>query len=291
VGKVDFTKRVLASVNGEKVLRKDFESRCSFFSKIDRSGIPYEQLAPQTLETFRYKVLENVIKEILVRQEAGKMHFEVPEDVIKERFLALKSQFGDKFSELLKHSGKRPEDIRKEIVQGMAVENWIKTSFPVNDSDLAAYFKTIKDSISVEQSRASHILITTGRDSSQLVKDSALSVITMLEKKIAGGANFAELAKRYSKCPSAADGGDLGFIEPGSMVPEFETTVNSLAVGQVSGVVTSRLGYHIIKVTDKQIKTPMFVQIKPAIERLLINKKMDDVCTELIKNSEIRYYN
>ncbi len=71
-------------------------------------------------------------------------------------------------------------------------------------------------------------------------------------KQVKGGADFAELAKKYSQDGSASNGGDLGFFGKGQMVPEFEQAAFALETGAVSGIVKTQYGYHIIKVTDKK---------------------------------------
>lgn len=72
-----------------------------------------------------------------------------------------------------------------------------------------------------------------------------------LKQKVAGGADFAELAKAHSQCPSGQQGGDLGQFGPGMMVPEFDKVVFSAEVGSVEGPVKTMFGYHLLQVTER----------------------------------------
>ncbi|MER6912530.1 peptidylprolyl isomerase [Streptomyces sp. NPDC000594] len=73
-----------------------------------------------------------------------------------------------------------------------------------------------------------------------------------LKTQIEGGADFAELAKQHSSCPSSRDGGDLGAFGPGQMVPEFDRVVFSAPVGVVQGPVKTQFGMHLVEVTSRQ---------------------------------------
>lgn len=88
--------------------------------------------------------------------------------------------------------------------------------------------------------KAAHILVPT--------KEQAVSIKTMLDE----GEDFGVLARQYSKCPSKASGGDLGYFKRGQMVKEFEDAAFALPVGQVSDPVETQFGWHIIKVLDKK---------------------------------------
>ena len=87
--------------------------------------------------------------------------------------------------------------------------------------------------------RARHILV----DTKELCDD--------LKTEIEGGADFAELARQHSKCPSGLKGGDLGEFGPGQMVPEFDTVVFSANVGTTQGPVQTEFGFHLIEVTSR----------------------------------------
>ncbi len=73
-----------------------------------------------------------------------------------------------------------------------------------------------------------------------------------LKSQIEAGADFAEIAKQYSSCPSKAMGGDLGSFGPGQMVPEFDKVVFSAPVGAVQGPVKTQFGYHLVEVTSRE---------------------------------------
>ncbi len=88
--------------------------------------------------------------------------------------------------------------------------------------------------------RAGHILVNT--------KEEAVSI----KEKINKGATFEEMAKKYSKCPSGSNGGNLGYFGKGEMVPSFETAAFNLPIGKVSDPVQTQFGWHLIKVYDRE---------------------------------------
>lgn len=99
---------------------------------------------------------------------------------------------------------------------------------------------------------ASHILLMfkgSMRSRATRSKDEALAEIQALKSKLDGGANFADLAREHSDCPSGQEGGDLGRFYPGQMVKEFEDATYALKDGEVSGVVETDFGYHLIQRT------------------------------------------
>ena len=74
---------------------------------------------------------------------------------------------------------------------------------------------------------------------------------TTLKSKIEGGADFAEMAKEHSQCPSGQQGGELGEFGPGQMVPEFDTVVFNEEVGKVHGPIQTQFGFHLVEVTSR----------------------------------------
>ena len=140
------------------------------------------------------------------------------------------------------------------------------------------YFKT------PEMVRASHILVTVAKDATPEDKAKALAKIKDVQKKIQGGADFAEEAKAVSDCPSKEKGGDLDFFQKGQMVPAFETAAFALKPGQMSDIVETEYGYHLIKVTDKkEAGVVAFDEIKPRIEQQIKNEKVGQQLAQYVE--------
>lgn len=105
----------------------------------------------------------------------------------------------------------------------------------------------------MSQIRASHILLMykgSMRSMADRSKDEALTAITNMKDEIGQGADFGEMARQYSDCPSGQEGGDLGFFGRGAMVPEFENAAFGLKSGEVSEVIETPFGFHLIQRTD-----------------------------------------
>jgi parvulin-like peptidyl-prolyl isomerase len=103
------------------------------------------------------------------------------------------------------------------------------------------------------QIRAAHILLMykgSMRSQATRSKDEARSAIAEILEEIKEGADFGQMARQYSDCPSSEEGGDLGFFPKGAMVPEFDAAAFALAAGETSGVVETPFGYHLILRTD-----------------------------------------
>src|SRR5215472_15768805 len=150
-----------------------------------------------------------------------------------------------------KNDFKIPE--KRKIRYALIDIDAIRAKINVPNSDVErAYNNNIEQYSTPEQVRASHILLKTDGKDDAAVKAKAEDIL----KQAKAGADFGELAKKYSEDEgSAKNGGDLDYFTRGKMVPEFETAAFAMQPGQISDLVKSPFGYHIIKVTDKKVGT------------------------------------
>jgi peptidyl-prolyl cis-trans isomerase C len=173
--------------------------------------------------------------------------------------------------------------MRENLVASAEVKK-IEAALPVTDADIKkAYNDSIKD---YEQVTARHILIAfKGSPAAQpgkkeLTEDEAKAKAEDLRKQLAGGADFAELAKKESDdVGSGAQGGSLGAFGHGQMVPEFEKAAFETKAGEISPVVRTQYGFHIIKV-EKHDSTP-YETVKATLEKNMKQKKLQEAIDSL----------
>ena len=145
------------------------------------------------------------------------------------------------------------------------------------DEAMKKVYEDASKQITGEQEvRARHILVES--------EDDAKAIAAEVKK----GADFAELAKKKSKDPGAADGGDLGFFTKDQMVPEFSAVAFTLEPGKISDPVKSQFGWHIIKVEEKRNRqAPAFEQVKAQIETYVTRKAQADYVAKLREAAKV----
>jgi peptidyl-prolyl cis-trans isomerase C len=184
------------------------------------------------------------------------------------------------------------KDLREYTRRDLLIAHFIETTFvpkaTVSEAEARAFYDTNQDKFTRGASvKASHILIGVDAKASAEEKKKAREKAEALRKEIAGGADFAAVAKGNSTCPSSQRGGDLGFFGAGQMVPEFEKAAFALKPGEVSDVVETQFGYHIIKVTEKKpAETTDFKDVQAKIEEFLKGQKVNELIQAYIEDAK-----
>jgi len=230
----------VAIVNGQRITRREFVNRL-------------EQVTGE-------QVLSDLINEQLIEQAAKKAKITVTSAEVDAEMEKLREQIGPSFDSVLAQYGMTVEDLQKNMELNLLVFKVSTKDVTVSEDALMSFFEEHKsDYDQPEMVKASHILVETEEKAKEI------------KKKLAEGADFAELARSESTDPmSAAEGGDLGFFARGRMVAEFEKAAFAMSPGQTSAPVKSEYGYHIIRVTDrKDAHEATFDDVKDDIERTI----------------------
>ncbi len=149
-------------------------------------------------------------------------------------------------------------------------------------SELQAYFEAHRDRYATPEVKARHILVSVDENAPEEKVAAAKKKIEDIKKELDKGADFAELAKKYSDDKSNADnGGDLGWFGKGVMVKEFEDAAFALDIGKVSDPVRTRYGFHLIKVEDKRVRT--FEQAQSDVRRDWLREREDALIAQWLE--------
>lgn len=264
-----------ASVNGENILASDLDAL-------------YNRLPPQTkAQVTKTELLDQMINEKTLMQEAKNKGLDINQVEISDFLDKLLLQSGITKQEFIKRLELQNiteqmvnDEIYKQLIITKLYQQEIIDKIDVSNAEIEKYYNdNIQTFNAQEKVKASHILIC-HKDSqsceSNLTKDEALAKITKI-KATATKDNFADLAKENSQDGSAAQGGDLGFFEKGTMVKPFEDASFSTKVGQISDIVETQYGYHLILVTDKKAGqiTP-FAEVSSEIKQIVLAQKQQD---------------
>ena len=246
---------IVARVNGEAINSTELETAVKGLE--GRAGGPVP--ADQRDRVYR-GVLDDMIGYKLLIQEAKARKIAVPDAEVEAQIAQIRSQFPNQqqFEQALAAQKTTLEAVRNDARSEMSVEKLVEgeiaTKVAVKPEAVSDFYQKNQDKFQQgPRVRASHILITVPQNADAATKQQAKTKAEGILKDLKGGKDFAATAKENSQDPgSAVNGGDLGFFEQGQMVPPFEQAAFALKPGEMSELVESQFGYHIIKVAEKQ---------------------------------------
>lgn len=219
------------------------------------------------------QILDNLIMTKLIGMEAEKAKVKVTDADVDAELKEIKKSIPseEQFNAILEQNNLTLDDLKKQLISQIQIRKIFEPQIPMKNEDLHAYFDGNKESLGTpEQIRASHILLQT--------KDEAEAALARLKN----GADFAELAKELTVDTASKDnGGDLEFFSRGRMNPQFEEAAFKLNKGEISDVVESPNGFHIIKVTDKKsAQIPTFEEKKEEVKKRYFDEQLNTLLPE-----------
>ena len=280
---------VLAKVNGVAITRGE-RDRALQEILAQGGGRGGQQPTPEMMPQMENAALDQLINIEVLYQKGKKLTVKDLEQKVDEKVGQTRKQFPSQadFEKALKGANiteKKLKDLaRRNIVIDNLMQKEVFSKITVTEADAKKFYDDNPDKFKMpERTQASHILISADQKATPEDKKKAKEKAEAIRKRVAKGEDFATVAKAESNCPSAAKGGDLGYFGKGQMVPEFEKAAAALKLGELSDVVESPFGYHIIKVMDrKPADTVKFADVKDKIEDYLKSQKAQKPMTDYV---------
>jgi peptidyl-prolyl cis-trans isomerase C len=291
----------IASVNGKAISKSQYERRLSVFKKrAAHKGGPLDDTA---LTTVKNRILENLIDAEVLYQQSQKEGIKVDDQAINEQIKKMKKRFSDEtaYKKAIERMHVSEKEFRTEIQRALAINQLIDTNvrqkITVTDEESKKYYNNNSNLFKQpEQVKISLIWIKVTPDDEESKKIQARKKIEMVQKKVKQGEDFGKLAKAYSEGPNAQREGAWGYLKRGKSADPIRDAAFALKVGEVSGIIETKSGYHLIKVNDKKPAgiTP-YKEVIPMIERHLEKEKekteIQGYIENLKKSAKIKRFN
>ncbi len=243
--------RIAAIVNDDVVSLSDLANRVNLVMR--SSGMPDNQ---QVRDRVTSQVLRNLIDEKLQMQEAKRLNVTIPKEEIDQALARLEQQNNmpkgalDKFLEERGISRQTlVEQLTASIAWGKLVRGRLLQEVTISDEEVADELKRMKENADTPQSRVSEIFLAIDNPSQEPeVKRSAEHLIDQIRT----GTNFSALAQQFSQSPTAAVGGDLGWVTPSQLLPALGNALAKMKPGEMSYPIHTTAGYYILYLLDRK---------------------------------------
>lgn len=246
--------QIVAEVNGEIItyseLKRMLEPIYAQYSKVYQG----EELV-RRIRKARTDALNQLIENKLIVQEAKTQGLQLNEKAIEERVRDIKTRFKseEEFLEALKNEGSSYDEFTKNVREQLILKAYLNqavtSKVTVTPKEIKAYYeKHIEEFSGAEKVHLFLILVRKDPSNLKLSEETARQILA----KLKSGGSFVDLAKSYSEGPNAEKGGDLGFVGKGQLIKELEDKAFALNLGDVSELVETAGGYHILWAKEKE---------------------------------------
>lgn len=275
--------RVVAVVNGQVITLSELNEREGPIAKQVSEAFSGPE-RDRRLAELKKKVVDSLIEDLLLEQEAERLGMKVSDRDIDDAIDEVKKQNSlddEGLRAALKREGLTYESyrvqIKKQIEKSRVIGQQVRSKVSVTDKELADYYERNKRLfLKDDEIKVSHILFLVPENASgeeiERIKGQALQVLELARK----GNEFSELAKKYSQDASAMEGGSLGFFKKGQLLPALEAAAFSLKKGEISDLVRTPYGFHIIRLDYiKEASPEPFETVKEKIKSAATSEMME----------------
>lgn len=283
--------KVVAVVNNEVITQSELEEVIQKPKKQIMENFSGEE-QERLLSKLTRDILNKMIEKKLQLQVARQMNIAINKTEVDAALddIKVKNAFPDDetFKRALASENMTLEQYKKELTEQLMimrlVTKEVRSNVVISEEEIKRHYEEKKKDYTIPEEARLRIIFFKGDDSVKKAED--------VLSRIKGGADFADMAKKYSEDPTAKDGGDIGFVKKGHMLPAIENSAFSLKKGEVSSVIKADSGYYIIKIEDR--KEPTYIpieKVREEIEKSLYEQKAnalyDEWLRDLRKNSHV----
>lgn len=276
---------IIASVDTEVILQSDLrEEMAPMIADLQAKGLSGTALDDEIDKGLR-KVLDQAVQQKILYREAVTAGFQIKDADIEERINKIKKQYksNEEFLKALEEAGETMSDFRERVKKqvmaismGMMKRREFEKEAQILEPDLAQYYQDHTSEFShPERVKAWRIFISAEKNPDSRAKVKAR--LEAVREELSMGADFAELSKKHSEGPEAAEGGLVGWVARGDLVPELENVLFALKAGEVSTPVETEWGFQLLKVESKEeAGVTAFEDARTGIEPTLRKKYADE---------------
>ncbi len=274
--------RIVAIVNQEVITLSEVERYAEPFIKELKSEDPFQR-KEEKKELYR-KILDKLIEERLLDQEAKRLGIKVTSKEIESVIEDIRQRNNltqEGLAKALEKEGQTLESFKKQIerrLQSSKLINLsIKVDFKIDEKRLREFYeKNIELYKRDELYRPAHIFFAIPKDANPAKVNEIKKRCQMVLEKIKKGEDFGEMALLYSEDPSSKDRGDLGYFKKGDLLPAIEKEALRLKVGEISSIIRSEFGFHIVKLLDKKGGDPIpFEEVVENVRKDLMEREIE----------------
>jgi len=286
---------IVVTVNGTVITRAQLQKQVQPI--IDYREAMQQKTTPSLREQYESQMLDNMITELLFDEQTKANNIEVTEQDVDNYIIDMiktsdPNMTLEDFKSQMEGRGTDFNQLKKTMQKRLMMTKLLEINYPgeldISEEEARKFYDENQRFFQKPETvRASHILIIPDRTDPNKIeqaKAAAKQKAQGILEQIRNGADFAEMAKAYSDCPSASRGGDLGYNHRGQWIPAFSNAAFSLEIGQVSDVVESSRGFHIIKSTGhRDASAVSFDEAKNNIMKVLQSRKEQSLMPKLIE--------
>lgn len=288
----------IARVNGVVITRREFQ--VEYRQAVDQHAREGQPVNEAYIASVRRSVIQRMVEEELLFQESQKLGIVVSAEEIDAEVAEARARFQDgaaferELTRLHMDETQYRRKLHRQRAVDQAIERLVMPSIAISEEEIRRFYDANPKRYQIsEKIRLSHIVIRIPPGENPEDQTKARLNIEMIKKRLDQGEDFAALAQQYTEEPRREQGGDVGYVQRGQLLPQLDAVAFGLDVGENSPVLFTPQGFHLIRVTDRQPeKVITFEAARPDIQQTLLQLKRDRavraVIDSLHKKADIR---